>query len=119
MRYARRVGWYAFIRALKPEHVVETGVDKGLGTCVIAAALLRNAAEDRPGRVTSIDINPEAGYLARQQPWSEVVDLVIGDSITTLAGLDRATASAPPGADPGLLVACRRPMSAPAAMLRA
>lgn len=89
VRYARRVGWYAIVRAVKPAHVVETGVDKGLGTCVLAAALLRNTAEGRPGRVTSLDINPEAGYLAQSQPWSSVVDLVIGDSITSIRGLDR------------------------------
>ncbi len=89
VRYARRIGWYAIVRATRPEHVVETGVDKGLGTCVLASALLRNAADGEPGRVTSLDINPEAGYLARAQPWSEVVDLVIGDSITSINALDR------------------------------
>jgi predicted O-methyltransferase YrrM len=89
VRYARRLGWYALVRALKPRHVVETGVDKGLGTCVLAAALLRNAAEGHPGRVTSLDINPEAGYLAKEQPWADVVDLVIGDSIASIGALDR------------------------------
>ncbi|MFY1598467.1 class I SAM-dependent methyltransferase [Micromonospora sp. WMMD737] len=89
VRYARRIGWYAIVRATKPTHVVETGVDKGLGSCVLAAALLRNAAEGQPGRVTSLDINPEAGYLARTAPWSEVVDLVIGDSIASIGALDR------------------------------
>jgi predicted O-methyltransferase YrrM len=89
VRYARRIGWYAIVRATRPQHVVETGVDKGLGTCVLAAALLRNAADGHPGRVTSLDINPEAGYLARTAPWSEVVDLVIGDSIASIAALDR------------------------------
>ena len=39
-------------------HVVETGVDKGLGTCVLASALLRNAAEGHPGRVTSLGHQP-------------------------------------------------------------
>ncbi|TDC76039.1 class I SAM-dependent methyltransferase [Micromonospora sp. KC606] len=89
VRYARRIGWYAIVRATRPNHVVETGVDKGLGSCVLAAALLRNAAEGHPGRLTSLDINPEAGYLARTAPWSEVVDLVIGDSIASIAALDR------------------------------
>jgi predicted O-methyltransferase YrrM len=89
VRYARRIGWYAMVRARKPAHVVETGVDKGLGTCVIAAALLRNAAEGRPGRVTSLDINPEAGYLASARPWADVVDLVIGDSVAGIQALDR------------------------------
>ncbi|MEW2142373.1 class I SAM-dependent methyltransferase [Micromonospora vinacea] len=89
VRYARRVGWYAIVRATHPAHVVETGVDKGLGTCVLASALLRNAQEGHPGRVTSLDINPEAGYLARAAPWSDVVDLVIGDSIASIGALDR------------------------------
>ena len=89
VRYARRVGWYAIVRARKPQHIVETGVDKGLGSCVLAAALLRNAADGHPGRVSSIDINPEAGYLARVAPWSEVIDLVIGDSVESITALDR------------------------------
>ncbi|MGW4291834.1 O-methyltransferase [Micromonospora chersina] len=89
VRYARRIGWYAIVRARKPAHVVETGVDKGLGSCVLAAALLRNAAEGHPGRLTSLDINPEAGYLARATPWADVVDLVIGDSVASIGALER------------------------------
>ncbi|MFI7430434.1 class I SAM-dependent methyltransferase [Micromonospora sp. NPDC049836] len=89
VRYARRIGWYAIVRARTPRHVVETGVDKGLGSCVLAAALLRNAAEGHPGRLTSLDINPDAGYLARATPWAEVVDLVIGDSVASIRALDR------------------------------
>ncbi|RZU73760.1 putative O-methyltransferase YrrM [Micromonospora kangleipakensis] len=89
VRYARRIGWYAIVRARKPAHVVETGVDKGLGSCVLAAALLRNTAEGHPGRLTSLDINPEAGYLARATPWADVVDLVIGDSVASIGALDR------------------------------
>ncbi|WDZ87141.1 class I SAM-dependent methyltransferase [Micromonospora cathayae] len=88
VRYARRIGWYAIVRARKPRHIVETGADKGLGSCVLAAALLRNAAEGHPGRVTSLDINPEAGYLVHTAPWSEVIDLVIGDSIASIKALD-------------------------------
>lgn len=88
VRYGRRIGWYAIVRARRPTHVVETGVDKGLGSCVLAAALLRNAAEGSPGRVTSLDINPEAGYLTRVQPYAGVIDLIIGDSVTAIADLD-------------------------------
>ncbi|MFC6017846.1 class I SAM-dependent methyltransferase [Plantactinospora solaniradicis] len=89
VRYARRIGWYAIVRAIRPTHIVETGVDKGLGTCVLASALLRNAADGDPGRVTSLDINPEAGYLAKSEPWASVVDLVIGDSLASIKQLDR------------------------------
>jgi predicted O-methyltransferase YrrM len=89
VQLGRRIGWYAMVRARKPRHVVETGVDKGLGTVVLAAALLRNAEEGHPGRVTAIDINPEAGYLARTGKWSTVVDLIYADSVQALSTLDR------------------------------
>ncbi|PXY37846.1 class I SAM-dependent methyltransferase [Prauserella flavalba] len=83
VRYGRRVGWYALVRALKPRHVVESGIDKGLGSCLIASALLRNAGEGHPGRLSALDINPDAGYLI-QGPYREVVDVRRGDSLETI-----------------------------------
>ncbi|HKQ39952.1 MAG TPA: class I SAM-dependent methyltransferase [Verrucomicrobiae bacterium] len=85
-RFGRRMGWYALIRAQKPRLVVETGVDKGLGSCVIAAALLRNAAEGSPGRLLALDINPSAGYLLTK-PYSQVGQMVYGDSLASIAAL--------------------------------
>lgn len=82
-RWARRLGWYALVRALQPEHVVETGTHFGLGSCAIAAALLRNGH----GRLTTIDVDPEAGYLIGD-PWVEVVEQRSGSSVELLAGLD-------------------------------
>jgi predicted O-methyltransferase YrrM len=90
VRFGRRAGWYALVRAMGPRHVVETGVDKGLGTAVLAAALLCNTEEGRPGRITAIDINPEAGYLVREGRYASVVDLVYQDSLTAIAALDRS-----------------------------
>jgi predicted O-methyltransferase YrrM len=79
-RWGRRLGWYAFVRALQPEHVVETGTQLGLGSCAIAAALLRNGH----GRLTTVDIEPNAGYLVGE-PWANVIDLHIGSSTEVLA----------------------------------
>jgi predicted O-methyltransferase YrrM len=87
-RYGCRIGWYALVRLLKPELVVETGVDKGLGSCVIAAALLRNTAEGNPGRLLAIDIDPTAGELVRE-PYDSVIDLEFSDSHSALRKLDR------------------------------
>ena len=81
--FGRRIGWYALIRATKPALVVETGVDKGLGSVVIAVALLKNKAEGRPGEYVGIDINPHAGYLF-QKPYTEVGKIVYADAIDTL-----------------------------------
>ena len=83
-RYGRRAAWYAIVRATRPRHVVETGVDKGLGSCVLAAALLRNADEGHVGRLTALDINPDAGALISGK-YASVVDLRYGDSIAMLA----------------------------------
>jgi predicted O-methyltransferase YrrM len=80
--WGRRLGWYVLVRAVQPEHVIETGTQHGLGSCVIAAALLRNGH----GRLTTIDIDPEAGYLIGE-PWASVIDRRTGDSIDLLAGL--------------------------------
>jgi hypothetical protein len=87
MGYGRRLGWYALVRALKPRTVVETGVDKGLGSCVLAAALLRNRAEGHPGRYLGTDINPQAGWLF-QGAYREAGEILYGDSIESLQRLE-------------------------------
>lgn len=81
-RFGRRAGWYAIVRALKPTNVVETGTDKGLGALVLAAAVMRNGT----GRLTTIDINPDSGYLI-SGPWAEVTNRVIGDGVETIGTL--------------------------------
>lgn len=82
-RYGRRLGWYAFARIKKPKIIVETGVDKGLGSVVLAAALMKNASEGFEGHVYGTDINPEAGYLLKE-PYSSYGTIIYGDSIETL-----------------------------------
>lgn len=77
---ARRFGWYAIVRALQPDNVVETGTHLGLGSCVIAAALLKNGH----GRLTTIDIDPDSGYLI-DEPWASVIERRIGSSVDELA----------------------------------
>jgi predicted O-methyltransferase YrrM len=81
--YGKRLGWYAFTRALKPRLVVETGVDKGLGSCVLAAAILRNRKEGFFGEYRGTDINPAAGYLFTGE-YSKAGKILYGDSIQSL-----------------------------------
>jgi predicted O-methyltransferase YrrM len=85
-RYGRRLGWYALVRATKPRVVVETGVDRGLGTVVIAAALKRNAEEGCPGVVLATDILPDCGHLiaAAYKPYCRIL---LGDSVESLKQL--------------------------------
>jgi hypothetical protein len=88
-RYSRRIGWYAFVRATKPKVVIETGVDKGLGTCVLAAALLKNRSEGNEGRLWGLDIVSGAGELL-QGSYRDVTTLVYGNSIDVLRAFDRS-----------------------------
>ena len=71
--------YYALVRALKPRVVLEAGAARGLGTCIIDAALRRNAGEGYPGKVHAVDIEPHAGCLIRV-PYDEFAKLSIEDS---------------------------------------
>lgn len=81
--FGRRLGWYAFARALKPKIIVETGVDKGMGSVLLCSALLRNKEEGFVGRFFGTDINPNAGYLL-SGPYAEMGKILYGDSIESL-----------------------------------
>jgi predicted O-methyltransferase YrrM len=83
VRFGRRLGWYAFARIIKPKVIVETGVDKGLGSVLLCAALLRNREEGYEGKFYGTDINPEAGYLLSGK-YKEVGEILYGDSIESL-----------------------------------
>ena len=85
--FGRRLGWYAIARAMKPKVIVETGVEQGLGSLVLTAALKRNAAEGAPGIYRGTDINPKAGYLF-QGIYREFGEILYGDSIHSIQALD-------------------------------
>tara|TARA_B100000941_G_C28448094_1_gene523497 strand:+ start:29 stop:751 length:723 start_codon:yes stop_codon:yes gene_type:complete len=81
--YGRRIGWYAFVRILKPKLVIETGVDHGVGACVLTSALLRNKQEGFKGSYLGTDININAGKLL-EEPYSSIGEIIYGDSINSL-----------------------------------
>ncbi len=87
-RYGRRLGWYALVRATKPMIIVETGVDRGLGTVVIAAALRRNAREGFPGMLYATDIVPSCGHLM-SETYRHYAKIILGDSVATLKNFDQ------------------------------
>lgn len=86
-RFGRRIGWYVLARAMKPQIIVETGVDKGLGAVVLCSALLRNTRDGQGGRYMGTDINPNAGYLLAG-PYGEVGQVLLGDSLKSLKAID-------------------------------
>lgn len=79
MFYGRRLAWYALVRITKPKLIIETGVDKGLGACIITAALMKNAREGDKGRYIGLDINPMSGKLF-SPPYTDYGDFICIDS---------------------------------------
>ena len=88
IRFSRRVGWYVITRVIKPKVVVETGVDKGLGSVVLCAALLKNNKEGYSGRYFGTDINTESGYLLDEK-YKSVGEIIYGDSVASLENFDQ------------------------------
>lgn len=86
IRFGKRLGWYAFVRAIKPKIVVETGVDKGLGSILLCSALLKNKEEGYSGYYYGTDINPKAGYLLSGK-YKNIGKILYGDSIESLLKL--------------------------------
>ncbi len=84
VRFGRRLGWYAFARAIKPKVIVETGVDKGMGAVLLCAALEKNILEGFSGKYYGTDINSRAGYLLSGK-YKEFGEIKYGDSIKTLS----------------------------------
>jgi hypothetical protein len=86
VRLGRRIGWYAFARALKPKVVIETGVDKGLGSCLLTAALIKNGEEGYQGSYYGTDINPKTGYLLSGE-YADFGKILYGVSLQSLSDL--------------------------------
>lgn len=87
IHYGRRLGWYALIRELKPNLVLETGVHQGVGACVIASALLKNISEGYSGHYLGTDIDPNAGMLLTGK-YQSVGEILYGDSVESLKKVD-------------------------------
>jgi len=44
--FGRRLLWYLLVRSLKPELVIESGIDKGMGSCLLIYAQYKNSLEE-------------------------------------------------------------------------
>ena len=86
MLLGRRIGWYAFVRAIKPKIVVETGVHQGIGAVTLIRALEKNALEGFPGRYFGTDIDPGAGALVSGK-FGDTGKVLYGDSLESLGKL--------------------------------
>lgn len=84
---ARRVVWFAIARIVKPKIILETGVEKGVGACVLCAALKLNSKEGNPGKYFGTEIDPRGGSLIAG-PYADVGTVLIGDSIVSIKNFD-------------------------------
>ena len=80
IKYSRRIGWYIIARIIKPKLIIETGVDKGMGSVILSEALIKNEKEGFKGKYYGTDINPEAGYLF-DDIFRKKGKIIYGDSI--------------------------------------
>lgn len=87
--FGRRLGWYATARAIKPNIIIETGVDKGIGSVLLCSALIRNSDEGNEGFYYGTDINRRAGYLLAGK-YREYGEIIYGDSIDSLNRFNRS-----------------------------
>ncbi len=85
-KFGKRLGWYAIARIMKPKIIVETGVDKGFGSCVLTSAIMKNVEEGYEGFYYGTDINEEAGFMFSNiyKPYGKII---YGDSIESLKNL--------------------------------
>lgn len=68
--------------------VVETGVDKGLGPCVLIRALMKNKEDGYEGYYYGTDIDRDDGYLLASEQ-KEFGKVLYGDSIESLKRLNK------------------------------
>lgn len=87
VEFSRRIGWYAFARAIKPKIIIETGVHHGVGACVLTRALMKNSEEGFSGKYFGTDIDLNAGKLF-QAPLTDFGQILYGDSLNSLDKLN-------------------------------
>jgi predicted O-methyltransferase YrrM len=63
---------------------VETGTEKGLGSLVLAEALIKNGS----GRLITIDMEPSSGLLIGPE-YGEVIERVIDDSLQAILKINQ------------------------------
>lgn len=87
--FGNKLALYAIVRILKPQTVVENGVEAGFTSVVICEAIRKNRAEGFGGKFIGLDINENAGYLVKSQSeYNSLFEFKYGDAIESLATFD-------------------------------
>jgi predicted O-methyltransferase YrrM len=82
--FTSRLAWYAIIRIIKPNVVVENGVSLGISALLMCRALQKNRIEGQPGKYIGIDIDPQAGFLVNDDFFGQEANILIGDALSVL-----------------------------------
>lgn len=86
--FGSRIAYYCIVRALKSKIVVENGVELGYTGLILCAALLKNREEGYTGNYYGFDIDPAAGLLINESPYTDIGKIINGESLDTLAELN-------------------------------
>ena len=89
VHYGRTILWYVLARIKKPKVIVQSGIHRGMGTCVLSSAVIRNKAEGFPCHLYAIDIAPDAGALV-QPPYNDSVERTVIDSLDYLESFKKS-----------------------------
>jgi predicted O-methyltransferase YrrM len=82
--FGSRIAWYAIVRANKSKVVVENGIEMGLTAMALCNAIAKNREEGFEGEYYGLDINPDAGYLLINSPFTAFTKLIINESVNSL-----------------------------------
>lgn len=87
LRAGRQLLYYGLARIMKPRVIFEAGTAHGIGSLLLLHALMRNVQEGHPGRLVTVDINPNAGKLLFNRPasYQMLLDFECSDSESRLA----------------------------------
>jgi predicted O-methyltransferase YrrM len=80
--FGRRVVWYALIRIYKPNVIVETGTDKGIGSLVIQKAIEKNGN----GVLYTLDKDRHSGSMFDESDLKKI-KFLIGDSLESIKSI--------------------------------
>lgn len=88
--YGSKLALYSIIRALKPEIVVENGVEVGFTSIVLCEALRKNIEEGYKARFYGLDISENAGYLITvSTKYKDFAEMKYDDAIKSLGTLEK------------------------------
>lgn len=88
IQFGRRLQYYLLVRALKPKFVVEAGVDRGFGACIIDRAIQRNIAEGFPAVYRGIEFNTDKEIFFYRNHTNYSTNIIFGQAAVAIEKIE-------------------------------